>query len=109
MKAVLYALTAWRQLRDGAAKRPFALILVFTKIRFHDPLHTMASLMHSEGIRPKIVQERLGHSTIQVTMDIYNTLCRPCREALPSTSAAFSCTTGEDSGGQRRRHPGPLR
>jgi integrase len=33
-------------------------------IRFHDARHTHASLMLKQGIHPKVVQERLGHSTI---------------------------------------------
>ena len=41
-------------------------------IRFHDARHTHASLMLKQGIHPKIVQERLGHSTISTTLDIYS-------------------------------------
>jgi integrase len=41
-------------------------------IRFHDARHTHASIMLKAGIHPKIVQERLGHSSIQITMDIYS-------------------------------------
>jgi integrase len=41
-------------------------------IRFHDARHTHASLMLKHGIRPKIVQERLGHSSIQMTLDTYS-------------------------------------
>ena len=41
-------------------------------IRFHDLRHTMATLMMKRGTNPKIVQERLGHSSIAVTMDIYS-------------------------------------
>jgi integrase len=40
-------------------------------IRFHDLRHTSASLSLAEGTHPKIVQERLGHSTIQMTIDRY--------------------------------------
>jgi integrase len=50
--------------------------------------HTMATLMLSEGIHPKVVQERLGHSTIQVTLDIYShvvpTMQRDAAEHLSS-------------------------
>lgn len=41
-------------------------------IRLHDARHTHASLMLKQGIHPKIVQERLGHSSIQVTLDTYS-------------------------------------
>ena len=41
-------------------------------IRFHDARHTHASLMLKQGIHPKIVQERLGHASIQITLDTYS-------------------------------------
>lgn len=41
-------------------------------IRFHDARYTHASLMLKQGIHPKIVQERLGHSTIAITLDTYS-------------------------------------
>ena len=31
-------------------------------VRFHDLRHTSATLMLSQGVHPKIVQTRLGHS-----------------------------------------------
>ena len=42
------------------------------KIRFHDLRHTAATLMFEKGIHPKVVQERLGHSTIMMTLDTYS-------------------------------------
>ena len=41
-------------------------------IRFHDLRHTMATLLLSQGEHPKVVQERLGHSQIGITMDTYS-------------------------------------
>ena len=41
-------------------------------IRLHVAQHTHASLMLRQGIHPKIVQERLGHSSIAITLDTYN-------------------------------------
>jgi integrase len=41
-------------------------------IRFHDARHTHASIMLKQGIHPKIVQERLGHASIQMTLDTYS-------------------------------------
>ncbi|OPA21036.1 hypothetical protein BHL47_29015 [Bacillus cereus] len=43
-----------------------------TKIRFHDLRHTHATLLLKEGIHPKVVAERLGHSNIRVTLDTYS-------------------------------------
>lgn len=42
------------------------------KIRFHDLRHTAATLMLQEGIHPKVVQERLGHSDISMTLNVYS-------------------------------------
>ena len=44
------------------------------KVRFHDLRHTCASFLLAQGVHPKVVQEILGHSTIQVTMDTYSHL-----------------------------------
>ena len=41
------------------------------RIRLHDTRHTHASLILEQGVHPKIAQERLGHSSIQITLDTY--------------------------------------
>lgn len=41
-------------------------------IRFHDLRHTAATLMLTEGVHPKVVQEMLGHSQISLTLDTYS-------------------------------------
>lgn len=41
------------------------------KISFHDLRHSSASLLISQGINMKVVQERLGHSNIKTTLNIY--------------------------------------
>ena len=43
-----------------------------TEARFHDLRHAHASLLLSLGVHPKVVQERLGHATIQITIDTYS-------------------------------------
>ncbi|MFC4596869.1 tyrosine-type recombinase/integrase [Cohnella hongkongensis] len=42
------------------------------KIRFHDLRHTVATLMLSQNVNPKVVKEILGHSDIRVTLDTYS-------------------------------------
>src|SRR5690625_4521169 len=46
--------------------------LKIKQIRFHDLRHTHASLLFSLKEHPKVVQERLGHSSIEITMDTYS-------------------------------------
>jgi integrase len=41
-------------------------------MRFHDLRHTAATLMLMNGTNPKIVQERLGHSDISMTLNTYS-------------------------------------
>ena len=40
--------------------------------RFHDLRHTCATLLISKGVHPKLVQELLGHSSIEMTLDTYS-------------------------------------
>jgi integrase len=49
-------------------------------LRFHDLRHTAATLMLQQGIHPKIVQERLGHASIMLTLNTYS-------HVLPSIQA----------------------
>jgi integrase len=39
------------------------------KIRFHDLRHTSATLLLAEGVHPNIVQERLGHADVSMTLN----------------------------------------
>jgi integrase len=50
-------------------------------IRLHDARHSHASLMLKQGTHPKIVQERLGHASIQTTLDVYSHVAPGLQEA----------------------------
>lgn len=54
---------SWQPLRERAGLRD---------LRFHDLRHSAATLLLSAGVHPKVVQERLGHATISVTLDTYS-------------------------------------
>jgi integrase len=41
-------------------------------VRFHDLRHSHATQMLLAGVHPKVAQERLGHSTITTTLDLYS-------------------------------------
>ena len=53
----------WRHIVAGAG---------VTNVRLHDLRHFHASVLLRANTHPKIVQERLGHSTISVTLDTYS-------------------------------------
>ena len=59
-------------------------------IRFHDLRHGHATLMLSLGEHPKVVQERLGHAQISLTMDTYShVLPSVQKEAAANLDRAF--------------------
>lgn len=41
-------------------------------IRLHDLRHTHATILLQQGVNPKVVSERLGHSTVNLTLDTYS-------------------------------------
>jgi integrase len=53
-------------------------------LRFHDLRHTHATLLLKQGLNPKIVQERLGHSSISVTLDTYSHVTPNLQETAAS-------------------------
>jgi integrase len=67
---------------DGRPLRPRSLTHAFVnllkrrpdliRIRFHDLRHSHATILPRNGIHPKIVSERLGHSTVGITLDVYS-------------------------------------
>jgi integrase len=42
------------------------------RIRFHDLRHAHATHLLSNGVHPKIASERLGHSRVGITLDLYS-------------------------------------
>lgn len=67
-------------------------------IRLYDLRHSHATLLMADGVHPKVVQERLGHSSIQLTIDTYSHVVPGMQEraterleallARPTTTAA---------------------
>lgn len=66
---------------DGRPLHPERLTRTFTAmpkgfglpaIRLHGLRHTWATLALEAGIHPKVVSERLGHSSISITLDTYS-------------------------------------
>jgi integrase len=51
-------------------------------LRVHDLRHSCASILIGLGAHPKVIQERLGHSSITVTMDVYGHLFPSLNDSL---------------------------
>lgn len=75
---------------DGTPFRPDSVTRAFHAIaqslgldgvRLHDLRHAHATLMLRQGIHPKIVSERLGHSGIAITIDTYSHVLPGLQEA----------------------------
>jgi integrase len=67
---------------DGAPMLPRSLTHEFAKVagsvggvprvRFHDLRHSHVTQLLGAGVHPKVAQERLGHASIGITMDLYS-------------------------------------
>lgn len=66
---------------DGTPLPPNSITKAFHKLvkalgmpgmRLHDLRHTHATLMLRQGVHPKVVSERLGHSSVAITLDTYS-------------------------------------
>jgi integrase len=61
------------------------------RIRFHDLRHTHATHALRAGVHPKVVSERLGHSSISITLDTYShVLPSMQRDAAEAVAALIS-------------------
>src|SRR5208282_1630706 len=85
---------------DGKPMQPRSLTHEFThligrlknipRVRFHDLRHSHATQLLLGGVHPKIAQERLGHSTITTTLDLYTHVTPTMQEdAASKLDAAF--------------------
>jgi integrase len=57
-------------------------------IRLHDLRHTWATLALEAGVHPKVVQERLGHANISITLGIYSHITESLHSDAASKVAA---------------------
>ena len=83
---------------DGRPLHPREVTRAFTRhvlaaglpiIRLHDLRHTHATLALAAGVHPKVVQERLGHANIAITLDTYSHAVPALEEQAAHTVAAL--------------------
>ena len=68
--------------------------------RFHDLRHTSVALAIAEGAHPKAIQARMGHSSINVTLDRYGHLFPELDEAI---AGSFGERLGEAYSARERK------
>ena len=72
----VFAQADGQRVQPNSLTHEFVRILALSKklprIRFHDLRHSHATQMLANGVHPKIAQERLGHSSIAITLDLYS-------------------------------------
>ena len=61
-------------------------------MRFHDLRHTFAGFLIAEGAHPRAIMERMGHSSITVTLNTYGHLLPGLEERL---TEALDCGAGK--------------
>jgi integrase len=79
--------------RPATATRPAvpgALPPELAGLRFHDLRHTAVALAIAAGAHPKTIADRMGHSSIQITMDRYGHLFPSADEALAAALDAHA-------------------
>ncbi len=70
--------------------------------RFHDLRHSYAAMLIAEGAHPRAIMERLGQSTIQVTLGTYGHL-------FPSLEASLTEALDDVYRGAEPAHPADVR
>ena len=79
--------------------------------RFHDLRHTCVALLVAQGAHPLAIKERLGHSSITVTLDTYGHLLPSLNEGL-TDGLEETFRRAERDGSRTERglgRPGPKR
>ncbi|MGN6672486.1 MAG: tyrosine-type recombinase/integrase [Thermomicrobiales bacterium] len=96
---LVFATHQGRPLMDRNVFREFKRLLRragLPDIRFHDLRHTNATLLLGQGAHPKVVQERLGHSQVGITLNIYSHVLPGLgREAIERLGAALHDGEGD--------------
>lgn len=59
------------------------------RIRLHDLRHTHATHLLQAGIHPRVVQDRLGHANVSITLDIYSHVTETMQEDAAKAAQAL--------------------
>jgi len=93
---------------DGTIKKvKLYELLDIPIIRFHDLRHTHASLLLKSGANPKVISEKLGHSTVKMTLDTYASVLPNMQKEAAEKVDNFFCpnlpTNCQQTGGANKK------
>jgi integrase len=104
-KGFAFTSTIGTPLDERNVRREFYALLKAAKlprIRIHDLRHSYATILLAAGEHPKVVQELLGHSSVQLTLDTYSHLL-PDMQLKERAAARLDAVLGrepEENSGQ---------
>ncbi len=78
----------WKPSAFTSAYRDLLRRRKIRNIRFHDLRHSHASQLLRAGINPKVISERLGHSKVAFTLDVYSHLLPGMQEEAATMTEA---------------------
>jgi integrase len=93
---------------NGTPHYPFAIRALFkqtlvlagiesSRYRQYDLRHTCASLLLMANVHPKIVSERLGHSSVAITLDVYSHCLPTMQESATLSISGMIYQAGKES------------
>jgi integrase len=91
---------------DGSVLYPEGLSRVFVaqasrlglrRIRLHDLRHTWATLALQNGVHPRVVQERLGHANITITLQTYSHVIPTMHDQAADLVAGVIASAGQSN------------
>lgn len=104
-----YALDSYPQavkriIRSINAQRVGTAIPPMPEATYHDLRHTHAAMLIKMNVQPKVIQERLGHASIKITMDLYGYLMTGMQEAVADAldKRFYPETNGHKNGHTRK-------
>lgn len=91
---LIFCTETGRPLRQTRPRRRLNALLKqagLPRMRVYDLRHSMASLLLETGVDLKVVQERLGHSSIKLTADTYSHLTPGMQQVAVDRLDAIAC------------------
>jgi integrase len=68
-------------------------------VRWHDLRHTSVSILIKEGVHSKLIADRMGHSSVQITLDRYGHLMPGMQDVVAARLDGWIASLGAGTAG----------